>query len=52
METPRAMRHQSTEIHIERKDKSDCSPSAAPARKGAALSLKSRLLLRLDYAEK
>jgi hypothetical protein len=24
----RAMRHQSTEIHIERKDKSDCSPMA------------------------
>jgi hypothetical protein len=34
------MRHQSTEIHIERKDKSDCSPGGAATwlRDGAALS--------------
>jgi hypothetical protein len=50
----RAMRHQSTEIHIERKDKSDCSPDSAATwlRDGAAFSRKSWLLLRISYAEK
>jgi len=34
------MRHQSTEIHIQRKDKSDCSPDGAATRlrDGAAFS--------------
>src|SRR4030095_15532915 len=50
----RAMRHQSTEIHIERKDKSDCSPDNAGTwlRDGDAFSRKSWLLLRISYAEK
>jgi hypothetical protein len=49
----RAMRHQSTEIHIQRKDKSIVRPARGDfARKVAAFSGKPELLRRFTYAEK
>jgi hypothetical protein len=47
------MRHQSTEIHIQRKDKSIVRPARGDfARKVAAFSGKPELLRRFTYAEK
>jgi hypothetical protein len=48
----RVMRNQSTEIHIERKDKSDCAPMAQPGYATAQRSAGNPTDCRLNYAEK